>query len=72
MKHVDIHPCFSCKLPDCDDQSSDCGLRRACNAYRRCIKKGEEISQEMRAKYNIAYKEIYADRRNATRRGEPA
>jgi len=32
---IDVtHPCFSCRLADCDDASDRCGLRRAMRQYQ--------------------------------------
>lgn len=30
------HPCLTCSLPDCDDKSRKCALRRAINLYENC------------------------------------
>ncbi|WP_346915100.1 hypothetical protein [uncultured Roseibium sp.] len=63
MKQADIHPCFSCKLPDCDDGSPRCALRRASNEYSRLNKAGEPVSNELRTKANIAWNELYSHTR---------
>lgn len=59
MKEADIHPCFTCSLPDCHDQSPRCALRQAGSEYSRRLRKGEEITPEIRAQYAIAYRELY-------------
>lgn len=53
------HPCFSCALPDCDDQDRKCGLRRALAAYRVCLEKKMPVSPSVREAKNIAYNELY-------------
>ena len=34
------HPCFSCTLPDCDERSKACALRKAYNASEWKRKRG--------------------------------
>jgi hypothetical protein len=63
MKEADIHPCFSCALPDCDEQSPKCGLRRAQREYTRHLRSGDGVPSTVRAKYSIAYRELYYDRK---------
>jgi hypothetical protein len=57
-----VHPCFSCTLPDCDDENRRCGLRRAIANYRSCLDRKTPIPPEVRQARNIAYMEIYGDR----------
>lgn len=47
-------PCLRCPLPDCDEASRMCLLRRAANTYSTLQKKGEagSITEEVRAGYN--------------------
>lgn len=59
------HPCFACALPDCDDTDLRCALRKALNKYYRLR---SDADDETRALYKIAYKELHAPQRNATRR----
>jgi len=33
-------PCFSCKLPDCDEDNPKCGLKLANNAYSKIKREG--------------------------------
>jgi len=61
------HPCFSCALPDCDDRSRRCALRRALNTYDSYRRRGEPRPDDVKLLYNIAYDEIYAGARNLRR-----
>lgn len=63
-----LHPCLDCPLPDCDETSSKCNLRRAANTYHNLRRRGEHISDEVRQRYNIAFAELHADKRNEKRR----
>lgn len=73
MKNDD-HPCFSCHLPDCDDESYRCPLRRATRFFQSATRRGDPISDELRRARNIAYAELYrpgqyvshADRKSRT------
>lgn len=65
------HPCFSCKLPDCDDTAKGCALKRALRDYswRRIHKL--EITDDLRRRRNIAHQELYGlarDERNRAKR----
>lgn len=73
MKQADIHPCFSCVLPDCDEQSRRCGLRRAQNDYHHHRRSGGRIPEDVKARYAIAYRELYYDskRERIARRARP-
>lgn len=51
------HPCFSCDLPDCDDASRKCGLRRALAAYERA-RVGKALTPEIMTRRRIAYREL--------------
>lgn len=58
-----VHPCFSCKLPDCDDRNTRCGLRLALTRYKNLKVKGEVVPEAMRQAKNIAYQELYGAQR---------
>lgn len=47
-------PCLSCSLPDCDDGSPRCNVRRLYRNYCAKIKRGEKqlITEEERAAMN--------------------
>lgn len=68
MREVDVHPCFSCTLPDCDDSDRRCGLRQAGNAARRAYKDGGRPDPVTRLQANIAHRELHSFTRNARRR----
>ena len=59
------HPCFECKLPDCDETDRGCNLRRALAEYRRF---GKSATDRIRARSNIAYNELYGVDRNSRRK----
>lgn len=58
MKSEPDHPCLTCPLPDCDDRSSRCPLRKALSAYTRA-RHQKRISAEIRRGYAIAFREFY-------------
>jgi hypothetical protein len=62
MADTSAHPCFSCTLPDCDDENRRCGLRRALNLYYACLKRNEPVPDKIRVARNIAYNELYGAR----------
>lgn len=66
------HPCLSCPLPECDDADRRCSLRQALAEYSRTRKRRREISDALRARYTIAYHEIYGIERNARRQDRSA
>lgn len=47
-------PCFSCPLPDCNEDSPRCALKRAHSEYSKARRKGElsTISPTVRDGYN--------------------
>lgn len=49
-----VDPCFSCALPDCDESSPRCALKRAHSDYQKARRKGElpRVSQTVRDGYN--------------------
>ncbi|TCT37457.1 hypothetical protein [Martelella mediterranea] len=53
------HPCFSCTLPDCDERSAYCNLRKSLNTYDRNRRAGRPVSDELRQCANIAWNEFY-------------
>ena len=53
------HPCLKCKLPDCDDTSRFCALRRAVRLYDSARKQKKPISDELRATYSLALRELH-------------
>ncbi len=52
------HPCFSCRLPDCDESSKRCALRMAINRYKNLRAKGQEVPQDMSVLYRLARREL--------------
>lgn len=67
VKKSDLHPCFSCTLPDCDEGDKNCNLRRAMRVYSNAIKHRQPVTDVMRAKNTFAYQELYAPQRNQMR-----
>lgn len=57
-KHSEVHPCFSCPLPDCDETSPQCALRQAHNVYCRAKDKSQ-LDELERRQYSIAFHELY-------------
>lgn len=53
------HPCLSCPLPDCDDASPKCPLRKVLSRESAMRKRGEIVPPELRRQRSIAYYEIY-------------
>lgn len=64
----DLHPCFSCSLPDCNEGSPKCGLKRAAARYYAVKKRRLPVSDVVRLQYNIAFRELYSAKRDETRR----
>lgn len=60
-----LHPCFSCSLPDCDDKSRSCELRRAIAKQGGGHKaaNNRQLNDVNRLRYQLAYKELYAENR---------
>lgn len=68
MKHkASLHPCFSCALPDCDEDNKNCNLRKALRVYSNAIRQHRPVTDAMRAQNSIAYQELYAPQRNQMR-----
>lgn len=63
LKERDIHPCFSCRLPDCDEASRHCNLKLAEQLYRNELRKNREPSDLVKKRYAIAYRERHAPKR---------
>ena len=61
----DVHPCFDCSLPECDDHSRKCQLRKAIAMQSRHKKQPElrRLRGLDRVRYRIAFHELYAERR---------
>ena len=57
------HPCFSYRLPDCDEASSWCALRMAVNAADRKRRKGVTPTEAE----TIAFREISNEYRSRSR-----
>lgn len=53
------HPCLSCPLPDCDDSSSKCPLRKALVEESGRRKKGLPVDDDLKRRRSIAFHEIY-------------
>lgn len=51
-------PCLKCPLPDCDEESPKCALKRAKAEYRRQAEKigAVNVSPELRAGNSLAYR----------------
>ncbi|WP_313193077.1 hypothetical protein [Shinella zoogloeoides] len=62
------HPCLSCPLPDCDDESPKCPLRRILSRESAMRRRGEAVPDDLRRDRTIAYQEIYGEARNERRR----
>lgn len=58
------HPCLSCPLPDCDESSFSCPLRKAIRDYARLRHNGETVTDELRRRYSIAHVELYGWRQS--------
>ena len=61
MKKGPSHPCFSCTLPDCNEQDRRCALKRALCRYYSARRGREPVTEEIRQARNIAYNELYGD-----------
>ena len=53
------HPCLSCPLPDCNDESPKCPLRRILSKESCMRRRGEFVPEDLRHQRSIAYYEIY-------------
>lgn len=61
------HPCLSCVLPDCDERSSACLLKRAYSAPHRYRSKGEPVPDDVRQLASLAQHELYSIKSRANR-----
>lgn len=64
------HPCFECPLPDCDETSPRCALKRVLNITGALYKRGDKPDSRLRQQANIAYMELYGTRHNERRRAK--
>lgn len=57
-------PCFSCLLPDCDDGSPRCGLRRLHRSYEAKLRRGrvDEATDAERAAAAARYHDWVLER----------
>ncbi len=69
---IENHPCLSCTLPECDQGSRHCGLRKAQRRYQNAKRHGLPISPEMSAQYGAAWTELYGGKRVARKREQRA
>ncbi len=60
------HPCFCCSLPDCDDRSSKCLLRKCISRYSVAQRRGKVTETDKRG-YAQAYLELYSDKQLAAK-----
>ena len=65
MTQSAAHPCLSCRLPDCDDRSARCELRRAARLYDRARRGEEVMTDEVRHAAVIAFRELWDLEREA-------
>lgn len=52
-------PCFSCPLPDCDDQSPACPAKAAWGRAERLRKHGLPVDPELAEAKRWYYREVY-------------
>lgn len=62
------HPCLTCRLPDCDDESPRCPLRRICGQFQYLAKRRLPIPDDLRAQHRIAKHELWEIVNNERRR----
>lgn len=62
MRTAPPHPCLCCSLPDCDEKSKACGLRRALNRYYYFRRRNLPVPDNVRALYSLAWRELYGQR----------
>lgn len=72
VKDMDIHPCHTCRLPDCDEKHKSCNLKLVLARYSAEKKRGRKPDEVLTKQNSIAYAELYAPRRDrsATKRRE--
>jgi hypothetical protein len=69
------HPCLSCHLPDCDDSSPRCPLRKAYSEAIYLRRQGLPIDDDLIRRKSIAFNELYhwpraeRERQKASKRG---
>lgn len=59
------HPCLSCRLPDCDETSSACALKRALKDYAWYVRNKQPAPIEVKDRKNLAYNDLHGDLRRA-------
>ena len=57
------HPCFRCRLPDCDEESLGCERQKVIAAARRKRRNGEALNTEE----TVAFREYQREWRAAQR-----
>lgn len=53
------HPCFTCRLSDCDERSNGCALRQALRQYDYHSRHKLPVPEELKSRYRIAWRELY-------------
>jgi len=62
------HPCLSCRLPDCDDESKRCPLRRIAAQFQYMAARRQPIPDDLREQHRIAKHELWEITYNERRR----
>lgn len=62
------HPCLTCRLPGCDDESPRCPLRRIAGQFQYLAKRKLPISEDLREQHRIAKRELWEITYNERRR----
>ncbi len=53
------HPCFTCRLSDCDERADGCALRQALRHYDNLQRRKLPIPEDVKFRYRIAWRELY-------------
>lgn len=53
------HPCFTCRLSDCDERADGCALRQALRQYDNLSRRKLPIPDDLKRRYRIAWRELY-------------
>lgn len=53
------HPCFTCRLSDCDERSDGCALRQALRQYDYFSRHKLPVPDDLKYRYRIAWRELY-------------
>ncbi|MBD8890925.1 hypothetical protein [Roseibium litorale] len=75
VRLMDVHPCFSCQLADCDEDHKGCNLRLVRRRYQSEIYRHRTPDPLLKLQYGIAWQELYAhtrDRRSGQNTDEEA